>query len=238
MPGATTKGFPEMNLKKHLAMGAVDRAKSSRGKSSDSIYRMVARAISTRRPENAAHLLDIGCGTGDLHPYVVGLVGQYHGADILRYEGLPAGCHFLELDLDGGRVPLPDESMDIVVAVETIEHLENPRALMREMRRLTRSGGLLIVTTPNQLSLLSKLTLLTKNQFNAFQQAPGLYPAHITALLEIDLIRIAQELALEKISILYSETGRVPLTTWHYPFNSWLPGRPFSDNLALSACRA
>ncbi len=49
----------------------------------------------------------------------------------------------------------------------------------------------MIVTTPNQLSLLSKLTLVLKNEFNAFQA--GSYPAHLTALLEADLRRIGVE---------------------------------------------
>lgn len=74
-----------------------------------------------------------------------------------------------------------------------IEHLENPRAFIRVLVRLTKPGGWVFVTTPNQLSLLSQMTLMLKNQFNAFQEAPSLYPAHITALLEIDLIRITTE---------------------------------------------
>ena len=86
-----------------------------------------------------------------------------------------------------------------------------------------------MVTTPNQLSLLSKLTLLIKNEFNAFQESPGCYPAHITALLEIDLIRIFQECGLTNIKIDYSNQGRIPFTSmnWHKSFY----GRAFSDNL-------
>lgn len=94
----------------------------------------------------------------------------------------------------------------------TIEYLENPRAFMREVVRLRKLGGWLIVTTPNQLSLLSKLTLILKNQFSAFQEAPGLYPAPITALLEIDLIRIAKEYELIDINTDYSNQGRILFT--------------------------
>ena len=102
---------------------------------------------------------------------------------------------------------------------------------MREMVRLCRPGGWVIVTTPNQLSLASKAFLFMKNQFLAFQEAPGLYPTHITALLEIDLLRIARESGLVECAIVYSEEGRIPLTRAHWP--SALKGRAFSDNLAL-----
>jgi hypothetical protein len=79
--------------------------------------------------------------------------------------------------------------------------------------------------------LLSKLTLILKNQFNAFQEAPGLYPAHITALLEIDLIRIFTECSLTDIKIDYTNSGRMPFTPWHWPKNLGFSGRAFSDNI-------
>ncbi len=104
---------------------------------------------------------------------------------------------------------------------------------MRELVRLTKPGGLVIVTTPNQLSLLSKLTFILKNQFNAFQQAPGLYPAHITALLEIDFIRIATECKLSDFEINYSNYGRIPFTPWHWPKKLGFHGCTFSDNILL-----
>ena len=85
---------------------------------------------------------------------------------------------FLRADLDGARLPLDDESVDVAAAVEVIEHLENPRAFVRELARITRPGGWVVVTTPNQLSALSLLTLLVKGRFSAFQERD--YPAHRT----------------------------------------------------------
>lgn len=91
----------------------------------------------------------------------------------------------------------------------------------------------MIVTTPNQLSLLSKLTLILKNQFYVFQEALGLYLPHITALLEIDLIRIFTEYTLNKVQIEYSNDSRIPFTPWHWPKSQGFHGRLFSDNLLV-----
>jgi SAM-dependent methyltransferase len=157
------------------------------------------------------------------------------GLDVVRYDGSPATVEFLQTDLDAPRWPPDDASGDVVVSVETIEHLENPRAFFREMRRVTKPGGLIVVTTPNQLSLLSKATLLTRNCFNAFQERPGLYPAHRTALLEIDLIRIARECGLRDIATRFSNRGRIPGTPWHWPEILGFRGRAFSDNILLHA---
>ena len=192
----------------------VERARQSGGTSADAIYRMVAKAVASRH-SGGGSLLDVGCGIGQLWPYVAGQFDRYVGADVLRHEGFPTDQSFCAVDLDAQRVPLPDGAADVVAAVETIEHLENPRAFMRELARLTRPGGWVVVTTPNQLSFLSKLTLLIKNQFNAFQDS--CYPAHLTALVEIDLRRIAAECRLADVAIAYSRCGRVPGLPWHFP---------------------
>ena len=208
----------------------VERAQQSKGTSAAAIYRAVARALAGRT--RGGLLLDVGCGTGNLWAHVAGLFDRYLGADVVRHPGLPADLPFCQVDLDVQRVGLEDGVADVVAAVETIEHLENPRAFFRELVRLARPGGWVVVTTPNQLSLLSKLTLVLKNQFNAFQD--GCYPAHLSALLEIDLRRIAAECRLEEVAVAYTRQGRLPGTPYHYPrfLSRWLP-RALSDNVVL-----
>jgi hypothetical protein len=80
--------------------------------------------------------------------------------------------------------------------------------------------------------MLSLITLLVKQRFSAFQD--GAYPAHRTALLEVDLRRIAAECALADIEVRYTGSGRVPLTAAHYPaaVSRVLP-RALSDNVLL-----
>jgi SAM-dependent methyltransferase len=214
-----------------LPLSVEDRAFQSLGTSADPIYRMVEHALEGRHPGGGC-LLDVGCGRGQLWPFVGHRFDRYIGADVVCHEGFPAEAEFRKVNLDTGRVPLPDASADVVVAVETIEHLENPRAFFRDLVRLTRPGGWVLVTTPNQLSLLSKLTLLIKNQFNAFQDDD--YPAHITALLEIDLRRMATETNLQRIGIVYSQSGRIILSSKRFPtvLSRRLP-RAFSDNVLV-----
>lgn len=209
----------------------VVRARQTLGISSDAIHRMVAKSLETRHAGGGL-LLDVGCGGGNLWRSLAGQFDRYVGADVVRYDGFPADATFSPVDLDTQRVLLPDGVADVVAAVETIEHLENPRAFVRELVRLARPGGWVVVTTPNQLSWLSKLTLVLKNQFNAFQE--GSYPAHLTALLEVDLRRIASESGLTDVAVAYSGQGRIVGTPWYYPgllSRCW--PRAFSDNILL-----
>lgn len=61
-----------------------------------------------------------------------------------RVLGLQAG----RID-DAGRLPFDDGSFDVVVCIEVLEHLFAPLDAVREMARVLRPGGLLIVTVPN-----------------------------------------------------------------------------------------
>lgn len=186
-------------------------------------------------------LADVGCGRGTLYHYLGEHVERYLGIDVLHYNDFPhhANVEFHQANLDAGRSQLPNDVADVVCSLETIEHVENPRAFLREVIRLTKPGGILLVTTPNQLSLLSKACLMLKNQFVHFQERPGLYPAHLSALLEIDLLRMAWENGLTDVEVIYTGVGRIPLTAWHWP--RWLNhrsgwrGRAFSDNVLLFA---
>ncbi len=211
-----------------------ERAIRSLGTSGAAIYQMVGRAVESLG--RVTQLADIGCGTGNLWPFVQPHIESYVGVDVFRYDQFPPGLEFRQVDLDTGKIPLADGAVQVAVAVETVEHLENPRAFLREMVRVTRPGGYVLVSTPNQLSLLSLLTLATKSQFSAFQATD--YPAHITALLEIDLERMARECGLRDIRFEYSESGRVVFTSAHYPrWVSKLLPRRFSDNLLIVAQR-
>lgn len=208
---------------------AVDRAVKTLGSSGHPVYRAVRAALVERVRGKARKLLDVGCGGGSIRPYVAEFADEYAGCDLVRYPVFPEDCAFIEANLDVAPYPLPDGFADIVISVETIEHLENPRMHVRELARICRPDGLVIVTTPNNLSLLSLATLLRKGTFNAFQEGPGLYPSHLTALLDTDLRRIFSECGLGGVEIRFTNSGRIPFSARHWP--GYLRGRRFSDNM-------
>ena len=220
----------------HSAMTAVDpvveaRARQSLGTSHDAIYRMIQRALEERRI-SGGRFVDVGCGSGSLWPFVANRFERYSGLDAARYEGFPGNGEFHAVDLDASEWPVPAGSGDVVAAIETIEHLENPWAFVRALATIAAPGGWVAVTTPNQLSALSLITLLAKRRFSAFQDSH--FPAHRTALLETDLQRIFGEAGLGDIEVCYSRHGRIPLTPWHYPgVLSAIAPRRLSDNILI-----
>ena len=211
---------------------AAERGLESQGESDDPIYRTAAALLRARHARGV--LVDVGCGIGRFLEYAGDLTHAYIGVDVVRHPGLSEDAAFYRADLDRESIPVATASADIVAALETIEHLENPRPFCRELVRILKPGGWLVLSTPNQLSVLSLLCLIVKGRFVAFQDAS--YPVHRTALLPVDLERIAGECGLSEIALGFSCAGRMPLTGAHYPQTlSQMFPQALSDNVVLIA---
>src|SRR5262249_16343734 len=133
------------------------RARRSLGRSDIFIHTWVARCL-RHRHGGGGTLIDVGCGSGGLWAQLRAQFDRYIGVGLIRYDGFPEAASFIEVDLNTTPLPMGDGLADVVAAVETIEHLENPRSFLRELNRLLKPGGWAAVSTPNQLSLLSKAT--------------------------------------------------------------------------------
>jgi len=83
-------------------------------------------------------VVDLGSGAG-------------HFVDCCRDNGLAAiGVDINDgIDLESDRVPLEDNSADVVTAISVIEHLRSPANLLSEARRVLKPGGALILVSPN-----------------------------------------------------------------------------------------
>jgi SAM-dependent methyltransferase len=72
-----------------------------------------------------------------------------------------AGIECVAANLKRHQLPLPNAQFDLVIMCETLEHLNfNPLPVIKELNRVTKPGGLLYLTVPNQLSAGNRLRLL------------------------------------------------------------------------------
>jgi 2-polyprenyl-3-methyl-5-hydroxy-6-metoxy-1,4-benzoquinol methylase len=217
---------------RELANFRMAAAFRSGGTSRPDIKQLVVRMIAESRI--SGELLDFGAGTGELLKVLDHFDGlTVHGADILaRPADLAPRISWHQQDLND---ELKDfkEHFDAVVCSEVIEHLENPRSTLRNIAGLLKPGGKLILTTPNQENIRSFLTLVFRGHFAAFLGPE--YPAHITALLRMDLARISREAGFSEPRFRFTDYGWMPITktTWQIFSRGTLKGRLFSDNLGM-----
>lgn len=96
--------------------------------------------------------LEIGCGEGRLLERLAEKGARVVGIDVSESGVQKAQAKGLDCRLaDLSREPLPwtDASLDLVVCLETIEHLENPYHCMMEIKRALHPGGRLLISIPN-----------------------------------------------------------------------------------------
>lgn len=112
-------------------------------------------------------VLDLPSGTGELTQILRNRGLDVVAADLFPEAFVATGGSCLRADLNG-RLPFEDDQFDAVACIEGIEHVENPHLLAREANRILRMGGRLYLTTPNVLSIRSRLSYLLRGYPNQF----------------------------------------------------------------------
>jgi SAM-dependent methyltransferase len=123
------------------------------------IQRAVLARVSRLGLPPAARILDAPCGAGALAVELARKGFDVVAADVDAEAQVTLGGRLRLADLNGP-LPWPDGAFDLVCSVEGIEHLENAFAFLREVRRVLRPGGVLLLTTPNTVSLRSRVRFL------------------------------------------------------------------------------
>lgn len=104
-------------------------------------------------------LLEVGCGEGRGIEWVQSSIRSYSAIDKIRQavevlqKKYPVD-RFISANLPP--LPFEDASFDSVITFQVIEHIHNDRLFLKEIYRVLRPGGVLLLTTPNRLQSLSR----------------------------------------------------------------------------------
>jgi SAM-dependent methyltransferase len=122
--------------------------------------------------------------------------------------------------LDATRpLPFRAQGMAAVVAGELIEHVFAPDALLREVHRILRDGGAVVLTTPNLATLYDRVQFLLGR---SPRQVDALHPylrLHIRPFTKRSLVRLLEETGFEVAAIRSNFVG------WQTPSGRWWQSR-------------
>lgn len=129
-----------------------------------------------------AHVLEFGAGSGAMSLRLSDLGFDITASDLFAESFKPAHVPFVAADLNGAFAAQWPRGFDAVMALEIIEHLENPRQVLRQIRALLPVGGQLVLSTPNIANPVSQALFLRSGQFQWFRDVDYREQGHITPL--------------------------------------------------------
>ncbi len=163
--------------------------------------------------------LDIGCGDGSLIAYIheTNLVGGCSSVGIdFSLAGLKhARSPFSLCSGDACFLPFKDETFNLITCKETLEHMPNHISALREMRRVCRKQGTIIIVVPNFIRLVNRLSMIR-----------GVYPDAEEHLHSFTFSRLKRDLESSDIKVkkLYGDFVCIPYTRFnHLPLAKRFP---------------
>jgi len=96
-------------------------------------------------------ILDIGAGEG---------IKRYLSKDII-YKTLDFGEKYdYNFNLDSGKLPLKDKEFDVILCMETLEHVMYPKRVLKEIKRVLKDNGTVFISMPNEYNFVQRLYYL------------------------------------------------------------------------------
>jgi len=145
----------------------------------------ISRAIPKKDNQK---ILDAGCGEGHLLEYIQAANPSHElvGYDItdVAIESARRRCPTARIErMDLVKIESPDESFDVIICTEVLEHIYEYREVLGELLRVLKKGGALILTFPNEFNWTVSRLLLGRNPIKVPDHVNSFTPQRLVALV-------------------------------------------------------
>ncbi len=184
--------------------------------------REIISVIERKSLSSSTRLLEIGCGFGDFLLEANKLIKNIVGVD-LSFEQLVlaskySSLHNKILAAEGSKLPFSNCSFDFVVMKGVVHHLRAPKNVFREVKRVLKAKGVLIIFEGNPCCLYRKIVLSLADILNIKHES-SLFP-HLSGREIADILNQQEfETKIFHISGLFAPLGLLGIGTrkiWYF----------------------
>jgi len=142
------------------------------------------------------NLLDVGCGSGNRSIKIA----EYFNVDMKNLFGVDFSNQLLcstnkqfnvaQVDLESGYLPYKENTFDLVMCNQVLEHLKYYLKVINEIIRVTRINGFIVLGIPNLAHLINRIYLLCGIQ----PMCIGLNSSHVRGFTHNSFLKLLEEL--------------------------------------------
>ena len=141
------------------------------------LFELIFRKLRIRRILNLVPPDSIVCdmGCGPVGEFLFGIrdhIKKGYGFDNLVQDCNEIKIVLQKMNIETDKTPLNDSTVDVVISLAVLEHLENPLLMLKESYRILKPGGRLLLTTPTPIAkpvlefLAYKLHLVSRREID------------------------------------------------------------------------
>lgn len=175
------------------------------------LHEQISEAIRKKVPKGS-RILDMGAGEGALAERLFDMGYKITAVDKDAENFKSKNCDFSPINFDN-----PNEvddftlkhanQFDVVLGVEVIEHVQDQWKYARQLMAMAKPGGIILITTPNTTSWLSRMIFLFTGRFHQFADSDLSY-GHINPVSPWEIDLIMKEAGAQNVEI--SGAGTLP----------------------------
>ena len=167
-------------------------------------------ALAMLRPVQGLRILDVPCASGGFASQL-----KAEGATCIAADLATTMRHQPAVALDMNRsLPFPDSTFDAVTCLEWIEHTHDPHGLIRDLYRLLRPGGRLVLSTPNIHNVRSRIKFALCGTLFWFDPREVTGVGHVTVIPYFILKHILTVVGFSDIAVQTNAFVRPSMPGW------------------------